>query len=100
MTARKHSRSAKPPKNSQRSSAGSTSKQKGKLVEKIAAMLHEGPDVKVERNARLPPLKKGRKKRKREIDVLLTSYIVGYPVNIAIECKNEAGPTEIEDIDA
>lgn len=100
MTARKNSRSAKPPKNSQRSSAGSTSKQKGKLVEKIAAMLHEGPNVKVERNARLSPLKKGRKKRKREIDVLLTSYVAGYPVNIAIECKNKAEPTEIEDIDA
>jgi len=26
--------------------------------------------------------------RKREIDVLLTSYIAGYPVQIAFECKN------------
>jgi|GEM_PF-1066873 len=100
MTTRKKSLNVKSPKSSQRLSAGSTSKQKGRLVEKIAAMLHEGPDVKVERNARLPPLKKGRKKRKREIDVLITSYVAGYPVNIAIECKNEAEPTEIKEIDA
>lgn len=31
---------------------------------------------------------------------MLTAYVAGYPVNIAIECKNKAEPTEIEDIDA
>jgi len=99
MTARKKSQNVKSPKTGQRSPAGSTSKQKGKLVERIAAMLHEGPDVKVERNVLLPPLN-GDPKRKREIDVLLTSYVAGYPVRIAIECKNEAEKNDVEYIDA
>jgi hypothetical protein len=63
MTARKNSRNVKSAKSGQGSSAESTSKQKGNLVEKIAAMLHEGPDVKVERNAFLLPLNGSQKMR-------------------------------------
>jgi hypothetical protein len=65
-----------------------SSTEKGRVVEKIIASMHEAPGVKVERNAFLPVLH-GR--RRREIDVLITSEIAGYPVRIAFECKNEAG---------
>ena len=61
---------------------------KGALVEVIVGMLHDLPGVKVERNVRLPPVH-GDSSRSREIDVLLTSYVAGYPVRIAFSCKNE-----------
>src|SRR5438309_1218933 len=61
---------------------------KGKVVERIAALMHDQPGVTVERNRRLPPVS-GRG-IKREIDVLLTAKVAGYPVQMAIECKNEA----------
>lgn len=86
-------------KNSQRISPVSSNKQKGNLVEKIAAMLHESAEVRVERNVFLPPLN-GDPERKREIDVLLTSHVAGYPVRIAIECKNEGSAIGVEFIDA
>jgi restriction endonuclease len=77
----------------------SANKQKGNLVEKIAAMLHESPGVKVERNVFLSP-GTGNSDRKREIDVLLTAYVANYPVRIALECKNEGETTGVEHIDA
>lgn len=81
------------------SSSRPKNKQKGNLVEGIAAMLHDSAGVKVERNVFLPPVT-GISERKREIDVLLTSYVAGYPVKIALECKNEAATTGVEYIDA
>lgn len=51
-------------------------------------MLHDLPGIKVERNVQLPPIH-GDKTRRREIDVLLTGYLAGYPVRIAFSCKNE-----------
>ena len=75
-----------------------TSNQKGKLVEQITASLHDWLNVKVERNVFLPVV--GQSKRKREIDVLLTSNLAGYPVRIAIECKNEKVPIGSPKIDA
>ncbi len=76
-----------------------TNKQKGNLVEEIAAMMHDCVGVKVERNVFLTPVN-GDPRRKREIDVLLTSYVAGYPVRLAIECKNEAEVTGVEHIGA
>ncbi len=61
---------------------------KGKIVERIAALMHDQPGVRVERNRRLPPV--GGQGIKREIDVLLTATVAGYAVQMAIECKNEA----------
>jgi hypothetical protein len=61
--------------------------QKGKLLEEIVAGFHEGKGAKVERNVRIPV---GASHKKREIDVLLTSHIAGYPIQVPIECKNEA----------
>jgi predicted helicase len=74
---------------------------KGKIVERIVALMHKYPDtsVKVEQNVRLPSLlsKAG---GKREIDVLLTRDIAGHSVQIAIECKNEQRPIDAPAIDA
>jgi tetratricopeptide (TPR) repeat protein len=61
--------------------------------------MHNYPGVQVERNARLPPVQ-GDQTRRREIDVLLTGEVAGYPVRIAFQCKNERKPIEPELIDA
>lgn len=73
-------------------------KAKGSIAEDIAAWLHHWPGVKVERNVRLPA--QNDPTRKREIDVLLTTSVVGYEVRFAIECKNEASPIGSPKIDA
>jgi hypothetical protein len=62
---------------------------KGKLVEEIVEKMHGSPNVEVQRRVFLEPVGGG--SSKREIDVLLTSSVAGYPVRVAIECKNEAG---------
>jgi hypothetical protein len=71
---------------------------KGKIVERIAALMHNQPGLKVELNRYLPPI--NGKGRKREIDVLLTVDVAGYPVQMAIECKNEEEPIGSPKIDA
>jgi hypothetical protein len=80
----------------------STSRQtaaiKGKLVEMIVAGMHEAPNVKVEKNVRLPVLRSV--KRKREIDVLVSGLFAGYPVRLAVECKNYQKVIDIQKIDA
>jgi len=78
-----------------------SSTDKGKIVERIVALMHRYPDasVKVEQNVHLAPLL-NRTGRKREIDVLLTRDIAGHSVQIAIECKNEKRPIDTPAIDA
>lgn len=71
---------------------------KGKIVERIAALMHDQPGITVERNRRLPPV--GGKGIKRKIDVLLTASVAGYAVQMAIECKNEATAIGSPRIDA
>jgi hypothetical protein len=63
-----------------------SNKRRGDLLEDVVALLHQTPDVIVQRRVRLPG-SSGRSKR--EIDVLLTTIVAGYEVRIAIECKNE-----------
>jgi len=75
---------------------GST-REKGDFVEAIVAELHKTKGISVERNVYLPTLDKSQ--RRREIDILLTGSLSGYPVQIAIECKNEEKPIGIEEID-
>ncbi len=75
-----------------------TTKDKGDIVEQVVAWLHEAPGVTVQRNARLPML--GGRRRRWDIDVLLTSNISGHEVRLAIECKNEEGPIGAPKIDA
>ena len=66
-----------------------TAKAKGNILEDLVAMMHEVPGVLVEKRKKLPVLH-GKRRRKREIDVLITSNVAGYKVQIALGCKNEA----------
>jgi len=72
--------------------------EQGKILEQLVAWLHQEPGVVVQHDVRLATLGGG--KRKRQFDVLLTSYVAGHPVRLAIECKNEQGPIGVEKIDA
>jgi restriction endonuclease len=85
-------------KSSSRRKVKTTTVAKGRLVEQIVAWMHDHPDVQVERNVRL--LARGKAKRRREIDVLVSRAIAGYPVRIAIECKNEDAAIGSPKIDA
>jgi hypothetical protein len=76
---------------------GST-REKGDIAEQIVASMHQAPNVKVETNVYLPT--KNKKGKAREIDVLITSLVAGFPVRIAVECKNEKKVTGVEKIDA
>src|SRR5437588_519942 len=71
---------------------------KGRILERIAALMHDQPNITVKLNQRLPPLSS--KGIKREIDILLVCDIAGYPVRMAIECKNEDKPIGSPKIDA
>lgn len=68
------------------------------MVERIVALMHDQPGVTVERNRFLLPV--SGEGRKREIDVLLICTVSGYPVQKAIECKNEKPPIDSPKIDA
>lgn len=76
---------------------GST-KAKGDMVEQIVASMHRNPNVSVERNVFLNTV--DGTNRTREIDILISTTVVGYPVHIAVECKNEKEPIGVEKIDA
>jgi hypothetical protein len=70
---------------------------KGKVVERITAMMHAVPGVRVERNVSLPAIDGSG--RTREFDVILTSNVAGYGVRFAFQCKNYAKPIGIQKID-
>lgn len=90
----------KQPGGTKKDANGTTSTvSKGKILERIAALMHDQPNVTVKLNQRLPPMN-GKGRQKREIDVLLTGDIAGYPIRMAIECKNEKKPIGSEKIDA
>jgi hypothetical protein len=59
---------------------------KARLVEEIVALLHQREGVTVQRNVRMPSLSDPT--QIREIDVLVTGNVAGYPIRIPIECKN------------
>jgi Restriction endonuclease len=67
-----------------------TRNDKGKILEQVVAMLHDVEGVKVETNVKLTP-KSGDKSRTCEFDVLVTSQVAGYPIRVAIQCKNYSG---------
>jgi hypothetical protein len=69
---------------------------KGRLVEEIIARLHELPDLEIATNVRLPGLRGG---RSREIDLVLSGIVAGYPVRLAFECKNYAVRVGVQRID-
>lgn len=74
-----------------------TSIDKGRIVEKIIALLHEQPGISVKRNVMLQT---SDGQDAREVDVLIVGQLVGYPVQLAIECKNYGRPIGKGDIDA
>ena len=72
-----------------------SSRAKGDVLEHVVAEMHKKPGITVERNVFLET----QDGRSREIDVLITSHATGYPVNLAIECKNwkkKIGSKEID----
>lgn len=75
-----------------------TAKRKGDILEDLVAMMHEVPGVVVEKRKKLPVLQ-SKTKRRREIDVLITSDVAGYPVRLGIGCKNEAKPLDTAAVD-
>ena len=70
-------------------------------MEDLVAMMHEVPGVVVEKRKKLPVLltTTGRR-RHREIDVVITSDVLGYPVRLGIGCKNEAKPLGTAAVDS
>ena len=70
---------------------------KGRIVEKIVALLHEQPGISVSRNVMMQTTDG---QDRREIDVLISGRLVGYNVQLAVECKNYKMPIGKEDIDA
>jgi hypothetical protein len=60
--------------------------------------MHKFPDAVVDMNVRLPAV--DRADRVREVDVLISGSLTGYPVRIAIECKNYGQTVDVETIDA
>lgn len=79
----------------QKAPAGST-RSKGDFVEEVVAAMHESEGVVVTKNAFLATSDSA---GSREIDVLLKSDVAGYPVYLAIECKNVAKVVGIKEID-
>lgn len=74
------------------------SQQKGHVLEDVAALLYSVPGVRVEKRVRLRP--DGDNRPPREIDVLITTKVIGYQIQFAVECKNEQEPVGPEKIDA
>ncbi len=65
---------------------GATSKQKGDVLERVVAMMHEARGVEVRSDVRLPA--KNDSSRQRQFDVLLIGNVAGYQTVLAVECKN------------
>ena len=78
-------------------SHGST-KRLGNALEDIVSALHNLPGVTVATRVALPVIG-SQSGRTREIDVLVSSEVAGYPVRIAFECKNEQEAVGTQRID-
>ena len=85
-------------KNRKKSAKAKENTKKGRLLEETIARMYRSPSLVIERNAKLPPLK-GKRKRGRDIDLLLTSRVISKPARQAIECKNLATKIGIGKID-
>lgn len=73
---------------------GKKSKILGDILEDVVALIHEEPGLKIEKRVKVPQILGS---RKREIDVLISSEVAGYPVQIVIECKNEKTKVSIKE---
>jgi len=74
-------------KNRKTSAKAKQNTKKGRLLEETVAQMYKSPRWTIERNAKLPPLK-GKRRRGRDIDLLLSSRVISKPAQQAIECKN------------
>jgi hypothetical protein len=73
----------------------------GDVLEDIVALLHNVPAGSIQTRVKVPALRPGSDgERTREIDVLISQDVAGYPIRIAFECKNEQDKVGIERIDA
>lgn len=72
-------------------------KAKGNIIEEIVVALHESDEFDVKRSERLPSHRDPT--RLREIDVLVTANVAGYPVRLAFECKNYGRPVNVQTVD-
>ncbi len=79
--------------------SNSDTKRKGELLERLVALLHQTPGLKVERNYHYP-VDEEDESATREIDVLVTAKRGGTDVEFAIECKNLKSKVGVELIDA
>jgi hypothetical protein len=79
-----------------RGTSPASSKEKGAVVEKIVAMMHEAPCVEVRRDVLLPA--KNDSSRQRQFDVLLIGNVAGYQTVLAIECKNHKRRKDVGDV--
>lgn len=79
-----------------RGSSPASSKEKGVVVEKIVAMMHEAPGVEVRRDVLLPA--KNDSSRLRQFDVLLVGNVAGYQTVLAVECKNHKRRKDVGDV--
>jgi hypothetical protein len=75
-----------------------SNKIKGNILEDLVALMHEMPGMVVEKRRKLPVVR-GNKARKREVDVLITSQVLGYKVQLAFGCKNEAKALDTNAVD-
>lgn len=80
---------------------GKRNKNKGTIAEQIVAEAFSAPDVHVQRNVRLPSIRrKGGSGGLRELDVLITGRLAGQTIHFAIECKNYSSKVDSPNIDA
>lgn len=70
---------------------------KGRLLESLVAELYTLPGVSVEKNVRMPVPDSS--DRVREIDVLVSGSLAGFPIRLPIECKNYGRIIDAPDID-
>ena len=80
------------------SNARASSTERGRVAERVVAMLHEDSGAVVRPDVRLPA--KNDRSRHRQIDVLLLGETAGYQTAIAIECKNFQRPVNVRDVGA
>jgi hypothetical protein len=75
----------------------SKNKRKGSILEDVVALLHDDPDVVVQKRVQLPTIT--HPERTREVDVLITGMMLGRQMKMAIECKNYGTKIGVPKID-
>lgn len=82
---------------SNRKGSAISNRRVGDVLEDLVALLHESPGIDVQKRVCLPV--QHQSGRKREIDILISGHLSGYPISVAIECKNYRKPIGVSLID-